>query len=121
MTWLPISESDICALIDDSYARMSHEQKKYWEIIKVAPRKWVQSPWGDEGGGFWVVAIIGKYVIWFNDIEYGFNRSEYSNIGVIDGYFCNQDELEWQVQNVINQIHRGSDGAIYAGPPKPIV
>lgn len=28
--------------------------------------------YGDEGNGFWVVAIYGKNIIWYNDIEDGY-------------------------------------------------
>ncbi|MEW8073348.1 MAG: hypothetical protein AB2765_11185 [Candidatus Thiodiazotropha endolucinida] len=68
-----------------------------------------------------VVAIIGNTVIWINDIEKGFNRSNFKEFGIIEEYYCNQDELEWQVQNVINQMRDGYDSAGYCGAPQPIV
>lgn len=102
MNWTPIKESEI------------------WEIIKVPPQKWSQESFGKEGGGFWVVAIIGSSIIWYNDIEDGFNRSSYSVLGKINEYFCNQDDLEWQIQNVINQMRDGYDSAGYCCAPKPI-
>ena len=38
---------------------------------------WASHPYGDLGGGFWVVALLGETVVWFNDIEDGFNRSHF--------------------------------------------
>jgi hypothetical protein len=64
-----------------------------WERIRIAPEKWRCSPWGDLGGGFWVVAISGDAVIWYNDIEEGFNRSRFGERGVIAEYFCNQGDF----------------------------
>ncbi|WP_417535056.1 hypothetical protein [Marinobacterium stanieri] len=121
MDWEPISEAQIWDLINKSYERMTVEQCRIWEVIKVIPEKWAQEPWGNEGKGFWVVAVVGQTVIWFNDIEDGFNRSQFEEFGRIKDYFCNQDELEWQVQNVIDDLRTGRDAAGYAGPPQPIV
>jgi hypothetical protein len=45
---------------------MSDLEKRIWRAIEVDPVKRVQHPFGDEGGGFWVVGIIGKSVVWYN-------------------------------------------------------
>ncbi len=115
-----ISELEIWDLINASLNEMNLEQERLWDVIKVHPHKWRCSYLGDQHDGFWVVAIIGSTVIWFNDIEDGFNRSPYREYGKIDDYRCNQDELVWQVQNVINQIEDGYDSAGYFSAPKPI-
>ena len=62
---------------------MDADQLKLWEVIRFTPEKGSQHPFGDLGGGFWVVAILGGMVIWFNDIEDGFNRSNYKTYGTI--------------------------------------
>ncbi|MFC5476221.1 hypothetical protein [Paraherbaspirillum soli] len=112
MTWEPITELEIWDNIVQAEVRMNPEQLRLWETIKLAPQKWAQCPYGDEGGGFWVVAVLGQIVVWYNDIEDGFNTSRYSAFGIIDEYWCNQDELEITVQSLLNQIQHG-----YA-PPK---
>lgn len=120
MKWTPITELEIWDAINESYERMSLEQRRIWEVIKIQPVKWKQDPYGDEGKGFWVVALIGNTVIWFNDIEDGFNRSSFKEYGKIEEYYCNQDELEWQVQGVINQMRDGYDSTGRCGEPQPI-
>lgn len=120
MSWEPITEVELLDMINQSYDRMTPEQRRIWETIKIEPQKWAQEPYGNKGGGFWVVAIIGNTVIWFNDIEDGFNRSCFIKPGEIDEYYCNQDKLEWQIQNVINQMKDGYDSAGYCGAGKPI-
>lgn len=77
-------------------------------------------PWGDEGGGFWIVALLGSRVIWFNDIEDGFNISTWSTQGSIDEYYCNQDELELSLQRLIECIDSRLPLAGHAGPPQAI-
>ena len=104
MDWKPISEERIWDNINSAYERMNFAQKRLWEVVKIDPEKWQEGSYGKVGGGFWVVAIIGKTVIWFNDIEDGFNQSKYNEHGEIDEYSCNQDELEWALQNLLNEI-----------------
>lgn len=120
MSWEPISEAALWDDINDAFDRMSPEQRKVWELIKVPPEKWQEPTYGTEGGGFWVVAVIGSSIVWYNDIEDGYNQSKYSKFGVIDEYWCNQDELEWTIQNVINMLGDGYDSAGRSGPPQPI-
>ncbi len=86
---------------------MSLPQRRLWEVIRIEPAKWEQVPHGTAGDGFWVVGIYGNTVIWFNDIENGFNRSKWSSLGRIDEYYCNQDQLELAVQYVMNEIIEG--------------
>lgn len=83
---------------------MTPAQSRMWESIRIPPVKWREPTYGNAGGGFWVVAIFGATVIWFNDIEEGFNCSRYSSFRRIDGYACEQDELEYAVQRVLNQL-----------------
>jgi hypothetical protein len=86
---------------------------------RITPEKWQQDPYGKEGGGFWVVALIGTTVVWYNDIEEGFNRSCYSRYGFIDDYWCNQDELEWAIQALLKLIETGEDTGRF-GPPQTL-
>jgi hypothetical protein len=66
----------------------------FWERIRVRPVKWALPPWGDEGDGFWVVAVAGQECVWYNDIEEGFNVSRFETFGRIADYWCNQSELQ---------------------------
>jgi hypothetical protein len=109
VNWQPISKVDLVARIGQGVARMSEPQLRVWRAIEIDPVKWEQHPFGDEGGGFWVVAIIGQSVIWYNDREEGFNRSLYSTFGTIDEYFCNHDELEVAVGFLSNSLQGGHD------------
>lgn len=78
----------------------------YWNLIKIEPRKWQEKEYGDEAGGFWVVAIFGNEVIYYNDIEDGFNISEYETYGLIQQYHCSQSELNWVVIGLYERIKR---------------
>lgn len=97
------------ARVAQGEARMSPPQLRLWQAVRIDPEKWRQHPYGVAGAGFWVVALVGRTVIWYNDIEDGFNRSSYTAYGTIDDYWCNQDELELTVQYLMNAIQQGCD------------
>jgi hypothetical protein len=107
--WKPIAERDLRDRIKQGQGRMTPAQLRLWEAIRIEPEKWAQYPYGDQGKGFWAVGLIGRTVIWYNDIEEGFNRSGFTAYGTIDDYWCNQDELEVTVQYVLNALQQGTD------------
>jgi hypothetical protein len=107
--WKPIAKDALRARVAQGEARMSPSQRHLWEAVRIDPEKWELHPIGDPGAGFWVVALVGRTVIWYNDIEEGFNRSRYSVYGTIDDYWCNQNELEITVQYLMNALEQGAD------------
>jgi len=119
MTWRPLSEVDLWGKLNLAWDRMTMEQHGIWEAIRVLPEKWALPPYGDQGGGFWVVGLIGRTVVWYNDIEHGFNRSRYERYGTILDYYCNQDDLEMAIQGVVRLLREGVDSGPFAGPPIP--
>ncbi len=96
---------------------MTPAQLRLWEVVRIEPEKWRQDPYGNAGKGFWVVGLIGQTVVWFNDIEDGFNRSRFTMYGTIDEYWCNDDELEVTMQYILNVVERGPDLMRLASPP----
>ena len=102
--WHPISKDDLNALIADGGIAGNAELRLFWELIRVTPEKWSLSPWGDEGGGFWVVAVLGSECIFYNDIEEGFNLSPYPAPGVIGEYGCSQAELSECLTSLLDRV-----------------
>jgi hypothetical protein len=100
--WTPITHEELQAEIQKTEHELKDGLLHFWQLIQIAPEKWQEKEYGDEGNGFWVVAIFGKQVIWYNDIEDGFNISTYRVYGRIADYWCEQDELSW----CINKLFR---------------
>lgn len=117
--WEPISEAALWDLINAAEQRMSVQQARLWEVVRIPPQKWAEPSYGQTGGGFWAVAVIGATVVWFNDLEHGFNRSRYATFGTIDGFWCNQDDLEIALQEVLNDIESGRVSIHGGSPPIP--
>ena len=120
MTWKPISEADLWDELNGAWPRMSVGQQRLWEAIRIEPEKWSLPPWGDLGGGFWAVGVVGRQVLWYNDIEDGFNISNWRRYGQIEGYWCDQDELEWAIQKLLNEVETGQRHPFKMGPPQPV-
>jgi hypothetical protein len=119
MGWQSLRREELHALIDRDLPKMRPEQRRLWEAIAVEPEKWRQDPYGEAGGGFWVVALIGREVIWYNDIEDGFNASRYVQHGIIEDYWCNQDELQWVVNDILCRLN-GKESRAKLGPPRDL-
>jgi hypothetical protein len=120
MEWQPIAEGDLSNLIAIAVGVMEPRARSLWNLIRVRRVKWELHPWGDEGCGFWVVAVIGVQVVWYNDIEDGFNVSRYETPGAIAEYWCNQDELQHTMQALLRQIETGEPPGKF-GPPEPLM
>jgi hypothetical protein len=108
MEWEPISLEDLQKHIKNLEFLFAEDQKSFWALIRITPEKWSEETTGEEGGGFWVVAIFGRQVIYYNDIEDGFNISAYPKYGVIQEYYANQSELHHVVGNLFDDIKKGN-------------
>jgi len=119
MNWSPLEETSLWDLLNAAESRMNPELARFWETVRIEPAKWRQVPFGEAGGGFWVVALLGPLVVWYNDIEDGFNYSKYNSFGEIAEYYCNQDDLEHTLQTLLNYVRSGRLSGGRAGPPIP--
>lgn len=117
MTWSPITIEEIFDEIISTEKKLNGNLLNFWDLIKIHPEKWAEEAYGKEGGGFWVVGLIGRRVIYYNDIEEGFNISGYTKYGIIDDYFCNQDDLDIAIQNIYSLITFEGRIIGQAGPP----
>lgn len=102
--WTPITLEELPDQISKSENLLKGDLLKFWQLIKITPEKWIEDEYGKEGGGFWVVGILGKKVIWYNDIEDGFNVSTYKNYGTINNCGFEQFDLNQIVYQVYNSL-----------------
>lgn len=101
VSWVPLSKDELLGLITSAQERMTPDQRCLWGAIRIPPEKWAQHPYGELGGGFWAVGLLGRTVVWYNDIEEGFNCSEYTVYGTIGTYWCDQDGLEVTIRRLL--------------------
>lgn len=115
--WQPITKEELYSEIWKTQSELKGKQLNFWNLINISPEKWKEPKFGNEGGGFWVIAILGRKVIWYNDIEEGFNISNYTKYGIIDEYYCNQEELNESVSRLFESIEFNEQITGQAGPP----
>ncbi|TWJ03473.1 hypothetical protein JN11_01016 [Mucilaginibacter frigoritolerans] len=122
--WESISFEELKELISEGEAALESgnyekEVLVFWKHIKINPEKWKdENGYAKERDGFFVVAILGKRVIWYNDIEEGFNLSFYDEYGIIRDYWCDQYELNQAVYQFYHSIN--NDFLSRSGPPEPL-
>jgi hypothetical protein len=103
-TWQPIPFNELFDLIIQTESQLMGDLERLWKLIRITPEKWQEETYGKEGGGFWVVAIFGNSVIWYNDIEEGFDIGEYSQYGQLLEYSGGQNQLIDLLKIVHGQI-----------------
>lgn len=89
MEWGAITRESLEEMMAAGLTEMDDSVQAAWHAMRIEPEKWQCSPWGDAGGGFWAVAVKDHQVVWYNDIEDGFNVSPFTRWGTIDEYWCN--------------------------------
>jgi hypothetical protein len=102
--WQPIPLEELDALVSESVGKSDVPSRNLFAALRIEPEKWALSPWGDKGGGFWVVGVLGRTAIWYNDIEDGFNVSRFEEWGRLSEYWCNQLELTHVLARLFAQI-----------------
>ena len=125
MTWEATFEEEILELVGAAWGVMTAEQKLIWEKVKIPPEKWPADfdlsefyvvedivDVDEDVSGFWVVAVFESTVLWYNDIEEGFNLSNYRPYGYIAQYGNKQDDLEVAFQQAIDAGQIPSELAI---------
>jgi hypothetical protein len=97
MSWEPITFEELSFEISKREIDMESNLFDFWNKVKITPVKWSEDEYGKEGNGFWVVAKYKNFVLYYNDIEEGFNISEFESEGKIKEYCAEQDELRISV------------------------
>jgi hypothetical protein len=106
VSWESISLGELQQLVSKGLQDCSDEGREFFARVRIPFSKWRLSPRGDKGGGFWAVAVHKDRVLWFNDIEEGFNVSTFTLRGEIpkDQYWCNQDSLAWALPRLEQDV-----------------
>jgi hypothetical protein len=93
MTYAGLTRAQLDQMIADGLAEADDAVRAAWERMRIEPETWRCNLRTDTEAWFWVVAERDGRVVWYNDIEGGFNESGYSQRGVIAEYRCNQTDF----------------------------
>jgi len=91
-TWCPITAEELQSLIDEQLRECTDAEREIFERYRVLLRPTPLERFGKPDSVF-VVARRGNEVMYYEDIEEGFNLSPLTADGRIAQRWCNQDEL----------------------------
>lgn len=96
--WCAFPKKDLMMELFMAEQVLDTKEDKLWSQIKISPEIWTCNDVFTEN--FWVVAKYKNWVIWYNDIEEGFNLSKYKNEGEIIEYGASQQELNFAIREL---------------------
>jgi len=106
-TWKPITLEALSRHIELTTHLLTEEEKSFWHFIRIEPRKWIYPDYGTEMVEFFVIAIFGDRVIYYDDIEEGFNISEYKEYGKLISGGANQNDFHEYISHLFTFISSG--------------
>lgn len=93
-TWQPITADEMQSLIDEQLLECTDKQRIIFAQYRVPLRPTPLMRYGQLEEVF-VVAQRGDEVMYYEDVEDGFNFSPLTADGKIAEHWCNQDELKY--------------------------
>ncbi len=102
--WINFPKKDLELEIYFSEQNMEDETLLFWNEIKISPEIWKCNDVIEDN--FWVVALCENYLIWYNDIEEGFNVSRFKIKGEIVEYNASKNELNLAIETLKNIINK---------------
>ena len=115
MEWKPTSAEEVRKIVERELANCDREQLAIFRRFAVEPYLAPILRYG-EMDNVVVVARKGEEVIYWEDVEEGFNVSPTGEGGRILEHLCNQDEL----RHALNAWIDGRERSIKLGPAVPI-
>jgi hypothetical protein len=100
MSWRPASEAEVADILGQELAVCTDLEREFFEKIKVTPFQRCQIA---RGGGIehvFVVAVWSGWMVFWEDVEEGFEVSRVDPDGVIRDYAASQ----WEIRYAINAL-----------------
>ena len=98
-TWQPITVEELDSLVAAELSDCSVEQQQFFERYKVAPRLVPIERFGNVESVF-VVAQIHDLVLYYEDVEEGFNISALS----ADGAIASPGYEQWELRHALSRL-----------------
>lgn len=100
--WINFPKKELMLEIYLSEQNMDDEILLFWNQIKTSPEIWLCKDVIEDN--FWAIAHHQNFVIWYNDIEEGFNLSRFKTKGQILEYRAFKNELNAAIIALKNKI-----------------
>jgi len=97
MLWAPITKNELQDIIDQQLSECTHDLIAIFNEYRV-PLILAPIVRYENVEGVFVVARKNNNVLYFEDVEEGFNFSPINEEGLILEHWCNQDSLRFALQ-----------------------
>ncbi|RWL93732.1 MAG: hypothetical protein EOR68_23405 [Mesorhizobium sp.] len=114
-----MDEAAILKLMNEGRDQMTFKQKRVWDAISIDPEPWLYRNSEGHDNHVWVVAVIGRSVISYNEWDSGFDRSQFVRYGEIAQFGWGDGSLGAVVQDVLNELELGHRTAPTVSGPNP--
>jgi len=97
--WTALPKKDLMMELFMAEQELEQTNETFWNSIKCSPEIWHCKDVIDDN--FWVIAKWKTFIIWYNDIEEGFNLSTFKTEGEIQQYSAFQHDLNAVLNRLI--------------------
>jgi hypothetical protein len=101
-----MERTEVDTEIAEAEGHMDARALRFWRKICVPPQRWSQVQY-PKVAPFWVVAVLGRQCLCFNELEKGWGWGEFREWGRIEEYHCQQDEIHHAVFQTLFAIDGG--------------
>ena len=98
-TWQPVTKKELDALVASQLADCAPKQRELFDRYKIAPHLVAIDRQGKTETVF-VVAKAGDMVLYYEDVEEGFNISPLSH----DGSVASPGYEQWELRHALGQL-----------------
>ena len=100
MTWRPASESEVSAIVEQDLSDCTEAEREFFERTRVVPFRRHQIARGALIEHVFAVAAWRDVVVFWEDVEEGFEVARVDSDGVIREYGASQ----WEIRHAINHL-----------------
>jgi hypothetical protein len=99
MSWKPITKEELEKELESQCSQLSKEERSYFNAIRVPLEPAKIERWGNLETVY-IVAKKGSTIIFYEDVEEGFEISKLDKKGIVSEYGVNQ----FTIQHIVNQL-----------------
>ncbi|HEY4540624.1 MAG TPA: hypothetical protein VIG94_11540 [Faecalibacter sp.] len=100
--WTALPKKDLMMELFMAEQELEHTNETFWNSIKCSPEIWHCKDVIDDN--FWVIAKWKTFIVWYNDIEEGFNLSSFKRDGEFLQYQASKQGLNEALKKLKQKI-----------------
>ena len=100
----PLSEARLYDILLKEEAELRPKADRMWALVRIEPERWRAPTYGSGTMEFWVFGVIGRRVLWYDEIESELAMSTYESYGQIGETRFATTELSTYMEQLIRHV-----------------